>query len=610
MYASLQLAPILFNLRPPPLRRKSQRRNRYQHVDALEPRLVLSAPNIISIDAPTQVDEGAGVAINVTFDCDDTDDTQNMIRWSFDGGVNWEAPSPVYATPQTTVTGYAVDASDEGVKTWAVEITDSEGLVTTASGSVTVNNVDPQFTIDSVPTVIHDGMWAYITASTADFGWNDALTATITWSDGTVEIQSLTSNPTSFSAYHTFDLSSDQTVSVTITVDDADGGSVSKSASILYDDIMHDAEGEAHGQVGGTLSYLIGAKTDLGSISAYEIDLNDDGNYEFYYTVASDEIDPENVAIPWQSGAEYFGGQPGVYGATFRAINTLGATQSGPLSVILAAQNVPLQPAPAPVVGMLQISNTNYDLLMVSDIINGEFGLSTTVNGHDTFIPAGNNATNMTITGPDFQTWANLQPTFGLFWGVHQRFGIHDFTSPNAAAMPYFVQYFKTTRSGYDAATQSWVELTGGNFGLDGTSPEFERPNGYSLQHFTRRNTWMTDAPGMFGGTPIRTTRLIKQGAPPNQKFEMDVVMLLTPAAAKLAIVSSRPGGPNTPTWADLLQRQDYYFQTYIVPPQASLPPAYIRWSFRVQANAQTFVFSWTENPTLIMGVDYDVWGC
>lgn len=592
----------------PPFSRKSLRRNRYQCLEALEPRLVLSAPNIISIDAPTQVDEGTGAAINVTFDCDDND-TTNMVRWSFDGGNNWDGPFTVTATPEGNVLGY-VDTADEGARSWAVEITDSEGLVTTASGSVTVDNADPELTLDSVPTVIYDGMQAYISASTSDMGWSDALTATITWSDGTVEVQQLTSNPASFGAYHAFDLTADQTVSVTITIDDADGGSVSKSASFLYDDIMHDAEGEAHGQVGGTLSYLIGAKTDLGKISAYEIDLNNDGNADFYYMVEPDEIDPENVAIPWESGAEFFGAQPGVFGATFRAINTLGAIQAGPLSVILAAANLPDPPAPTPAVTWTPISNTNYDVGIKSEIITGQFVLQTTVNGRPHLQSAGPNSTTMTVKGNDFQTWLNSRPYFGLKFGVEQYFIIGDSTQPGVAAMPHFVQYAKTERIIWDAATQNWKTIATELMSLDGAVSDPVRPNRYAGQRIGNDRTTMIDSPGLTAGVPVKVTRLVPPNPQPNQKFEMGVEMTQTLADAKLAIVNARPGGIGTPTVAELKRRDDYYFQTYIVPPQGNQPIGYIRWSFRLEANAQTLVFSWLEAPTVIMGVDDDVWGC
>lgn len=521
-----------------------------------------------------------------------------MVRWSFDGGTNWDGPSPVFATTEGTVLGY-VDTSDDGAKSWALEITDSEGFVTTASGSVTVNNVDPQLTLDSVPTVIYDGMEAYISASTSDYGWYDALTATITWSDGTVEVQQLPSNPASFGAYHAFDLTADQTVSVTITIDDPDGGSVSKSANFLYDDILNNVDGEAQGQIGGTITYLIGAHCDLGEIQSYEIDLNDDGFFEIWYSVTSDDPDPEKIAIPFSSGVELLGANPGVFGGQIRVTNNIGATQTGPLVTTIALQN---GGAPA-TLGMPSVGNNsqignNITATEHSKIVDGEFAAIFSIPGGSgsSTVLAGPGGTTITVSAAELRGDKNAFQSAHIFYGASVNIGITIPQATNLSDYPYFAQYAKFRHliqhpvvGGLSIVNVSPWQIDGPLLGLPGM-PGFYRGQGLGVN-----SAYMDDFPGSFKSATYHFTW---DPAPGGRGLVIKLATTL--AAAKAALVANLPNGQ---------EFEEFSFQTYIVAPgNPAAPIGYYEWQFTVMKQSTGYVCFWNQTPTFNPGLDAGVW--
>ena len=119
--------------------------------------------------------------------------------------------------------------ADDGTYTLTLTVTDDDGGVGTELTDFTVDNVAPTVDAFAGPGAALRGRTVTFTGAVSDPGAADVLTATLHWGDGTTS--AVTANPDgSFAADHVYADLGDYTV--TLTVDDGDGGTDTVTAEI------------------------------------------------------------------------------------------------------------------------------------------------------------------------------------------------------------------------------------------------------------------------------------------------------------------------------------------------------------------------------------------
>ena len=158
--------------------------------------------------------------------------------------------------------------ADDGVYTLTVTVTDPQGATGTASGSVTIGNLDPVIVSVSAPTVADEGSPESFTISVDDPGAGDVagLVVTWDWGDGTP-------TETGTNLVHTW--SDDGSYLVSWTVTDDDGGSASGSSTIVV------------GNVAPTITSTAPTNALEGSLYSYTPSVTDPGDEVFTWSLSS-----------------------------------------------------------------------------------------------------------------------------------------------------------------------------------------------------------------------------------------------------------------------------------------------------------------------------------
>jgi hypothetical protein len=127
--------------------------------------------------------------------------------------------------------------ADSGSYTVTVRVTDKYGVTGTATLAATVANVAPgNLTLTPTPAVIKENGTTTLAGTFADPGTKDAHTVTIHWGDGSPDTTlPLRPGVLTFHAQHPYP--SAGTDSVTVTVSDGDGGTVSGSATVVVNNV-------------------------------------------------------------------------------------------------------------------------------------------------------------------------------------------------------------------------------------------------------------------------------------------------------------------------------------------------------------------------------------
>jgi hypothetical protein len=157
-----------------------------------------------------------------------------------EGGITsylWEA-GPFGIDDAATATP-TIDAAglDDGAATVELMIEDAEGGAAVDLADVTIVNVAPAVSVDSMPAAVADGDPVALTASYADAGALDTHTVLIDWGDGTScdpDIDPgcsrvVTGSSGTITADHTYALSGVYDVTVTVTDDDLGVGTSAPS---------------------------------------------------------------------------------------------------------------------------------------------------------------------------------------------------------------------------------------------------------------------------------------------------------------------------------------------------------------------------------------------
>jgi PKD repeat protein len=235
-------------------------------------------PPDVVVGGPYEGVEGS--AIN--FDASGSSDPQGEpleFRWDYDGDGTWDTEYSATATATCTW-------DDDYAGTVVVEVSDGENVVT-ASTTVTVSNAAPIITSIAGPTgPVSRGVSVDLTGSFTDVGILDTHTATIDWGDGTVTAAEVTESGGSgtVSGSHAYTASGEHTV--TLTVEDDDGGIASATMVIVVNSPPVAAlVGPCSGVEGSAITFDASGSSDPdGDPLQYRWDFDGDGTWDTDYS--------------------------------------------------------------------------------------------------------------------------------------------------------------------------------------------------------------------------------------------------------------------------------------------------------------------------------------
>jgi len=164
----------------------------------------------VPLDGSASSDVGGGVVVQWEWDCTD------------DGSYDVTAASGV---------SNACTYTDDGVFTARLRVTDDDGATAMATTSITVANLAPSLTPITGPVTGDEGSPLSFSATATDPGADDVPTLSYTWSWGDGTADSSGASP----AAHVWD--DEGTYTVTVLVDDQDGGTDTDSIDVVVSNV-------------------------------------------------------------------------------------------------------------------------------------------------------------------------------------------------------------------------------------------------------------------------------------------------------------------------------------------------------------------------------------
>ena len=140
--------------------------------------------------------------------------------------------TPILTDQGEDLTEIRFTPADEGDYEIRLVVRDDDGGESpVVSQTITIDNADPVIDSFTLPETVTAGETATLTAMVSDAGVNDVLSATIDWGDGVVESTSITGGQ--INADHIY--ATEGNYSVTLTIDDGDGGQVTATGSLTVE---------------------------------------------------------------------------------------------------------------------------------------------------------------------------------------------------------------------------------------------------------------------------------------------------------------------------------------------------------------------------------------
>ncbi len=217
---------------------------------------------------PYAVDEGATIQLDANASAPGTHPSAgDLVTYEWDFDEDGDFDDATGATPTFGPIG------DDDARFVSVRVTSSDGIADTATTPLTVENVAPTVTIDSVTADPDEGDTVTVEASFTDPGWLDTHDATVDWGtgDGPVAepIDSLTpggpGTPDQGSLTASFTYGDNGPFTITVAVTDDDDGTGSDDVEVAIANVDPTAAIDPAGSedVFGTPTFLLHAGEEL-----------------------------------------------------------------------------------------------------------------------------------------------------------------------------------------------------------------------------------------------------------------------------------------------------------------------------------------------------------
>ena len=338
--------------------------------------VIASLPPVADAGGPYFGSEGTAVALNGT---GSSDVGGTIVQWE------WDCDSDgTYDVVASAGLGSSCTYVDEGNFVVTLRVTDDDGDSTVAVANVAVANVDPTLLGPVGASTGDEGQQLLWSALATDPGTTDTLTYSWDFGDGTTS--------TGTSANHTY--ANEGVYTVTVTVDDGDGGIVSNTLSVTVANVAPVLGLTAIPSAGdeGQVLSLFTSATDAG--------VNDTLTYVW------DMGDGNTVT---GSAVTYTYADDGVFTVTVTASDDAGATDTTSSSVTIANVDPTIDALTGDVSGFegqsLSWSTTTSDAGVADTLTHSwDFGDGTTATGTSAshvYVDEGQYVLTLTVTDDD-----------------------------------------------------------------------------------------------------------------------------------------------------------------------------------------------------------------
>ncbi len=235
------------------------RSNRNSGADVDQVRVITKHDNspVANAGGPYAGAEGSPVTLHGTASDPEGDPLQ--IAWSFS---TTGAPGTVCTPTNTTTLTPTITCNDNAVITASMSVNDPYNPPVVSAAQVTVGNVAPVLGGLTVSSPVGTSTPATLSANFTDVGTNDTHSATIDWGDTSSSAATITetNGSGSLSGSHTYALSG--TYTVTVTLQDDDGGTSVHTAQVIVNGAPTANAGGPYVGTEGSTTALAGTASD------------------------------------------------------------------------------------------------------------------------------------------------------------------------------------------------------------------------------------------------------------------------------------------------------------------------------------------------------------
>lgn len=231
--------------------------------------------NPLSSRGVLTINEGDNATLSGTIsDISPLDPFNLNIDWG--DGIVENIPYPAGST-LFTETHQFVDDSSGSVFTVTATLSDDDTGQVSASDTLMVDNVDPTLSNISATNVNENGTTT-LTATLTDPGTADTFSVTIDWGDGVTETVAYPAGSTTISENHQYlddnpTATSADNYTISVTVEDDDGGSDSDTTSVTVSNVNPVVEAGTNLSLskGNPVANFTGSFTDVGTLDTHTI---------------------------------------------------------------------------------------------------------------------------------------------------------------------------------------------------------------------------------------------------------------------------------------------------------------------------------------------------